>query len=345
MIRSHRARAALCAVLALALAGCVENAYRSGGGHVVVVDDSTPSGSPDAGSSSSSSATASPSGPSGDAPAVAYQGPAEAEGYTLDGFRVYADDDRLWVFRDGSDNLKSYLDKGEPAKRVTLIGVGPHGKTLLGSDKEAMQDYALAARNAVDGFAVFAREGRIWVFRRGSKNLNEFLTKGEPAKRVTLIGQGPNGTTLMGSDTEVMKSYADAARYSVPGFVVLGHDGRLWVFKRGSEAHASFTSRGEPAKRVTLVAAGPDGKTLMGADKHVLQDFADSHKHAAPGFVTIAEDGRLWVFRQGSPHLASFIMKGEPAKRITLIGTGPEGKTLLGSDKEAMQAYAAAVAN
>ncbi len=343
MIRSNGARAALCAVLAFALAGCVENAYRDRGNNVVVVNDG-PQGDPDAGSTATGTK---PAGPSGDAPAMksAHKGPAQAEGYTLDGFRVYSDDGRLWVFKAGSDNLQSFLEKGEPAKRVTLIGEGPFGKTLLGSDKHVMRAYALAARNKVDGFVVFAREGRLWVFKRGSADLQTFLTKGEPAKRVTLIGQGPNGITLMGSDTAVMKSYADAARYSVPGFVVQGHDGRLWVFKRGSASYKSFREKGEPAKRVTLVGVGPNGTTLMGADKHVLQDFAASHRFAAPGFVTVGDDGRLWVFRQGSPHLASFVMKGEPAKRVTLIGIGPEGKTLLGADKEAMQAYVSAVAN
>lgn len=278
MIRSNGARAALCAVLAFALAGCVENAYRDRGNNVVVVNEEPQRAEP-------ASGTARPAVPgsssAGDAPAVtaAAKRRAQAEGYTLDGFRVYADDERLWVFKAGSDDLKSYLEKGEPAKRVTLIG------------------------------------------------------------------QGPNGITLMGSDSAVMKSYADAARYSVPGFVVQGHEGRLWVFKRGSAAYKSFREKGEPAKRVTLVGAGPNGTTLMGADKHVLQDFAASHRFAAPGFVTASDDGRLWVFRQGSPHLASFVMKGEPAKRVTLIGSGPEGKTLLGADKEAMEAYAKAVAN
>ena len=213
MIRSHRAHAALCAVLALTLAGCLENSYRSRAGNVVVVSERAPAVDPGVGSTSAPRDAEAARAPSEDAPAVAHQGPAASE------------------------------------------------------------------------------------------------------------------------------------RYAVPGFVVLGHDGRLWVFKRGSAAYALFESKGEPAKRVTLIGAGPDGKTLLGADKQVMQDFADSHKYTAPGFVTIAEDGRLWVFRAGSPHLASFIEKGEPAKRVTLIGTGPEGKTLLGSDKEAMQAYAAAVAN
>ena len=133
--------------------------------------------------------------------------------------------------------------------------------------------------------------------------------------------------------------------YAVPGFHVQEEDGRLWVFKRGSADHASFELKGEPAKRVTLIAAGPDGKTLLGADKAVLEDFAASHKYAAPGFVVIGDEGRLWVFRRGSEDLASFIAKGEPAKRVTLIAAGPDGKTLLGADKAAMQDYAAAVAN
>lgn len=41
------------------------------------------------------------------------------------------------------------------------------------------------------------------------------------------------------------------------------------------------------------------------------------------GFVTEVEDGRLWVFKEGSESLAQFREHGEPAKQFTLIGAGP----------------------
>jgi len=61
--------------------------------------------------------------------------------------------------------------------------------------------------------------------------------------------------------------------------------------------------------------------------------------YARPGFEVYEEQGRLWVFRDGSPALKDFLASGEPAKRVTLIGAGPSGKTLLGADRESLDAY------
>jgi hypothetical protein len=57
----------------------------------------------------------------------------------------------------------------------------------------------------------------------------------------------------------------------------------------------------------------------------------------------VGDDGRLWVFRKGSDGLAAFLKEGPPAERVTLIGRGPEGKTLYGADMATLQAYAGAM--
>ncbi len=57
------------------------------------------------------------------------------------GFRVFVEDERLWVFRDGSEALNEFLEFGEPAKSVTLIGVGPRGASLRGADRETLHAY------------------------------------------------------------------------------------------------------------------------------------------------------------------------------------------------------------
>jgi hypothetical protein len=262
--------------------------------------------------------------------------------YALPGFTVFGSEGRLWVFRDGSKGLDEYVATGEPAKSVTLIAAGPNGMSLRGEDKDALNDYAASFRWAMPGYAVYGAEGRLWVFRSGSKAHDEFLTSGEPAKSVTLIGAGPEGMTLRGAEREVLEAYAAPFRYGLPGYAVYASEGRLWVFREGSKAQAEFLASGEPAKSVTLIAAGPDGKTLRGDDKQVLEDFSASHRYASPGFAVFASEGRLWVFRAGSDALQEYLTAGEPAKSVTLIGAGPEGKTLRGDDKQVLRAYAAA---
>jgi len=268
----------------------------------------------------------------------------QAREFMLPGYNVYeAEGGRLWVFRSGSEDLGAFLSKGEPAKRVTQIGAGPGGRTLMGADAAVLTDYANSFRYRAAGYAVIADDGRLWVFEDGGEDHKSFLSKGEPAKRVTLIGEGPDGLTLLGADTDVMRAYAVGMKYVLPGYAVIGaKEGRLWVFRDGSADHKEFLEKGEPAKRVTLIAAGPEGRTLLGSDQDDMQDYADSWRYALPGFAVVATDGRLWVFRAGSEDHEEFVSKGEPAKRVTLIGRGPDGRTLMGSDTDVIEAYAEA---
>jgi hypothetical protein len=58
-----------------------------------------------------------------------------------------------------------------------------------------------------------------------------------------------------------------------------------------------------------------------------------------PGFVTEIEDGRLWVFKEGSEELKQFQEHGEPAKQFTIIGAGPEGMTVKAANQETLDEY------
>ncbi|MNY18395.1 hypothetical protein D3C86_1517730 [compost metagenome] len=58
-----------------------------------------------------------------------------------------------------------------------------------------------------------------------------------------------------------------------------------------------------------------------------------------PGFFSEVEDGRLWVFREGSEQLKEFKAHGEPAKQYTEIGTGPDGMTVKSGDEKALKDY------
>ncbi len=78
----------------------------------------------------------------------------------------------------------------------------------------------------------------------------------------------------------------------------------------------------------------PDGK--------VLKTSADKHPFCKPGFVTVEDDGRVWVFPAVCGDLVEFFAKGEPAKCVIRPGAGPMGVTLKSSDNETIDAYVAA---
>ena len=61
-----------------------------------------------------------------------------------------------------------------------------------------------AASFAKAGFVAEVKDGRLWVFRDGSKDLEEFRQHGELTKMVTRIGAGPNGMTIRAGDAQDM---------------------------------------------------------------------------------------------------------------------------------------------
>jgi len=103
------------------------------------------------------------------------------------------------------------------------------------------------------GYKTLLKDDRLWVFEAGSENYLSFRSGNEPAKNVTLPRAGPAGLSLRGLDTETLNGYL-AAR---PGFVTRIVDGRIWVFRPGSDALREFEKTGEPAKHVIRPSAGP----------------------------------------------------------------------------------------
>jgi hypothetical protein len=67
-----------------------------------------------------------------------------AKSYAKAGFKVFEEDGRLWIFKEGSDGLEQFEEMGEPAKSVTLVGAGPDGKTIRSVDKETLEAYLAA---------------------------------------------------------------------------------------------------------------------------------------------------------------------------------------------------------
>lgn len=73
----------------------------------------------------------------------------------------------------------------------------------------------------------------------------------------------------------------------------------------------------------------------------LLAGAAQASEYNLPGFVTEVEDGRLWVFKEGSAELEEFKQHGEPAKQFNNIGAGPDGMTIKAANQETLDEYMA----
>lgn len=83
------------------------------------------------------------------------------------------------------------------------------GNTIRGACALALTGGLLAGcTHAKEGFhTALDKHGRLWVFKAGSAELEEFLAKGEPAKQVVRPGVGPLGLTLKGPDAQTLDDY------------------------------------------------------------------------------------------------------------------------------------------
>lgn len=76
---------------------------------------------------------------------------------------------------------------------------------------EAKEAAKTAGKYDRPGFTtILDKHGRLWVFRAESKELAEFLEKGEPAKVVIRPKAGPDGLTLKSTDIETIEAYLAA---------------------------------------------------------------------------------------------------------------------------------------
>ncbi len=79
--------------------------------------------------------------------------------------------------------------------------------------------------------------------------------------------------------------------------------------------------------------------TLFGL--HAIAADADA-RLSRPGLSAYVDDGRLWVFRTGSPEEQAFHKSGPPEKSVAVIGGGPNGMTMKSADRTTIDEYLAA---
>jgi len=122
-----------------------------------------------------------------------------------DYYQVYKDG-RIYIFDDFA-TYDSFNQVGETAYRLTRIGAGPNGETLVfglqSKDKKmssgfgSVDLYEGTAEGITEGFyGEVIKDGRIYVFSEWP-DLKDFLAVGEATFRFTQIGAGPNGETVI----------------------------------------------------------------------------------------------------------------------------------------------------
>lgn len=118
---------------------------------------------------------------------------------------------------------------------------------------------------------------------------------------------------------------------------VVYHDGRLNVFY-DADLYMEFMQVGETAFRKTFIGAGPKGETLVygltKGDKKKTSgipsiDMMEGRLAPAEEFYgEIIADGRINVFSDWT-NFQAFLSHGEVPYRLTDIGAGPKGETVV----------------
>jgi len=176
---------------------------------------------------------------------------------------------------------------------AVALGLVGTGCTQDGSTPTQLTTSTATSQHGIaSDFVTIEEDGRLWVFRADSEELGKFRSDGELAKHVIRPKAGPGGVTLKSPDAETLDAYmaqvtsaasmsaANASHggsiYDKPGFHTELHDGRLWVFKAGSEELEMFQKNGELAKHVIRPKAGPDGMTIKAPDTETIDAYMAS---------------------------------------------------------------------
>jgi hypothetical protein len=151
------------------------------------------------------------------------------------------------------------------------------------------------------------------------------------------------GLTTGCASTETKTSGSNASTQNVSmednsDFYEVHQDGRIYIFY-DADTYKEFVALGETAYRKTYIGAGPNGETLVyglaKADKKKTSgipsiDMVEGRLEGSKeGFYSeIRTDGRIYVFDDWD-EVVSFRKTGEAAYRLTQIGAGPSGETVV----------------
>lgn len=174
--------------------------------------------------------------------------------------------------------------------------------------------------------------------------LSRHLLVAPAVAAVLIFAQGceASSTRAAGSaQTTANSSSSDsqASPFDKPGFVTGVKDGRLWVFRAGTDEAKAFLKDGKyPAKHAVRPAAGPAGMTIRSPEAADITAYI----MAKEGFTVAEADGRFWIYRDGTDEQKAFAEKGKhPAKHAVRPGAGPGGATLRSPEAATINEYLA----
>jgi hypothetical protein len=90
---------------------------------------------------------------------------------------------------------------------VCVVGLAACGSARTASVVNTAPSASTASAYTKPGFVTEVRDGRLWVFRENSAELQEFKSQGELGKSVTRVGGGPNGMTIRAADAQTLDDY------------------------------------------------------------------------------------------------------------------------------------------
>ncbi|WP_261841294.1 DUF637 domain-containing protein [Aliamphritea ceti] len=145
---------------------------------------------------------------------------------------------------------------------------------------------------------------------------------------------------LTACQTQQDKPVAEAAvpQLNNQDLYEVAHEGRHYVFDDFA-TYQQFLTVGETSYRKVFIGGGPKGESLVfglrGEDKKKLNGLAgvEMYKGAMPAAEDFygemrGEDGRLYVFNR-LDDMEAVRQTGEAAYRLTQIGTGPQGQSVV----------------
>lgn len=210
-------------------------------------------------------------------------------------------DGRMYQFYDFA-TYQSFLDVGETAYRLTRIGGGPKGETLVfglakadkkkGAKTPAAMLWDGKVEASKDFYGEIRKHGRIYVFNNKA-DMDAVRQVGEPSYMFTEIGGGPKGETVV---------------------YVLNKSNKK---KRPDALIAKFKTL-NPV--VQMAAAEPVAEAAPEVAEPVIVKTTE--------IFDVIHDGRYYSFYDYATY-QSFLSVGETAYRLTRIGGGPKGETLV----------------
>ena len=96
---------------------------------------------------------------------------------------------------------------------ISLLFAAPLAAGCSHTGEQARKGQEISAQQISydrPGFVTEVKDGRLWVFRKGAKELEDFHKHGELVKQVIRPGAGPNGITIKAPDTETINDYLKA---------------------------------------------------------------------------------------------------------------------------------------